>query len=252
MSHQLAQEQFGRLLTIMDELRTQCPWDREQTLASLRTLSIEEVYELSEAILANDLPALRGELGDLLLHIVFYARIASEQNAFTMAEVIDKLCEKLIRRHPHIYGDTKVSGTSEVLANWESIKLQEGNKSVLSGVPNGLPALVKAYRMQEKAAGVGFDWPNSAEVLPKLEEELRELAEAPDAASREAEFGDILFTLINYGRHIGINAEDALEATNRKFRQRFQAMEAAATASGKSLKDLPLDEQEALWQQAKQ
>lgn len=258
-----ASEAFARLVKIMDELREGCPWDRKQTLESLRHLSIEEVYELSEAILAGNYSALRGELGDLLLHIVFYARIAREEDQFTLPEMIHGLCEKLIRRHPHIYGDVQADSAEQVLQNWEQIKLQEGAKSVLAGVPNGLPAVVKAYRMQEKVASLGFDWDATATVLDKVQEEISELRielaghhpgqPLPDSerSDVEAEFGDVLFSLINYARFIGINPEDALERTNRKFKARFEYLEKAATQNGQQLGKMTLEEMDALWDQAK-
>lgn len=256
--HQAAQEAFGRLLQLMDDLRTHCPWDQKQTLESLRHLTIEETYELSDAILANDLSELEGELGDLLLHIVFYAKIGAEQNAFTVESLLHRLCDKLVHRHPHIYSDTVATDAATVATNWEKIKVAEGStrKSVLEGVPNSMPALVKAYRMQQKVAGYGFDWAEMTDVLAKVREELAEFEEelnapTPAHARMEAEFGDLLFSLINFARHAGINAEDALERTNRKFRQRFQAIEAEADLQGRALTDLSLEEMEAAWQAAK-
>lgn len=249
---------FERLLHIMDELREHCPWDREQTLESIRHLSIEEVYELGDAILAGNLDEVAGELGDLQLHIVFYARIAAEQGQWDIADVLHRICDKLVRRHPHVYGTVNAADSEAVKANWEQIKQQEGGaakpRGVLAGVPTGLPALVKAYRMQEKARGVGFDWPNAEQVWQKIEEELQEFSTAKAVDNKEemeAEFGDLLFSLVNYARHMGLNPEDALERTNRKFKQRFEYMEAEAEAQQKNLKDLSLDEMEALWQQAK-
>ncbi len=245
---------YDRLLTIMDELRTQCPWDKKQTMESLRYLTIEETYELGEAILDNDLEEVKKELGDLLLHIVFYARIASETGDFDMGDVANDICEKLIRRHPHIYGDTKVGGEEEVKANWEKIKLQEGKKSVLEGVPKSLPSLVKANRIQEKVAGVGFDWEEPGQVLDKVHEELGELKEAmaldqPDKV--EAELGDVLFSLVNYARFLGINPENALERTNTKFINRFVFLESRAQEAGKKLSEMSLAEMDLHWEAAK-
>ncbi len=244
---------FERLLTIMDELREQCPWDKKQTMESLRHLSIEEVYELSEAILQNDMQEIKKELGDVLLHIVFYARIASETNDFTITEVINSLCEKLIVRHPHIYGDVQVKDEEEVKQNWEQIKMKEsgGNKRLLSGVPASLASLVKAYRMQEKAAQVGFDWPNKEQVWDKVEEELEEFSQAKSAKDREEEFGDLLFALVNYARFEGINPDDALEKTNLKFKRRFEYIETKALDAGLNMKDMSLEEMEAWWVEAK-
>ena len=248
-------EAFGRLLTIMDELREQCPWDKKQTLQSLRYLSIEELYELSDAILADDLQEIKKELGDLMLHLVFYARIGSETGAFDIKDVLDNICEKLIRRHPHIYGDVKVENEEQVKENWEKLKLKEGNKSVLSGVPNSLPAMVKANRIQEKARGVGFDWDNKEQVWEKVQEELQELQVElqveNNAQKIEAEFGDVLFAMINYARFIGVNPEDALERTNRKFIARFQYMEEHVRTDGKSLSDMPLEDMDSYWNEAK-
>ncbi len=247
---------FDRLLTIMDELRTQCPWDKEQTFESLRYLTLEEVYELSDAILEKDYPALEKELGDLMLHIVFYARIGWEQQLFDIASILTAIAEKLIHRHPHIYGDVEANSASEVKDNWEKIKLKEkANSSVLGGVPASLPALVKAIRMQEKAAGVGFDWSKKEQVWHKVEEELAEFkAEAErsdDKDKLEEEFGDVLFSLVNYARFIGLNPENALERTNRKFRERFQYIEQAARKQGQDLHDMTLTEMDKLWEQAK-
>ena len=250
---------FDRLLTIMDKLRAECPWDKKQTLESLRYLTIEETYELSDAILDGDMEEVKGELGDLMLHLVFYSKIASETNAFDAADVLNTVCEKLIRRHPHIYGDTKVSGEEEVKANWEQIKLEEkkdkGDKniSVLGGVPKSLPAMVKATRIQEKARGVGFDWDNKDQVWEKVNEELAEFkAEADNnTANMEDEFGDVLFSMINYARFIGINPEDALEKTNRKFIKRFQYLEQESQKDGKQLGKMTLEEMDAYWEKAK-
>lgn len=244
---------FERLLTIMDELREKCPWDRKQTIESLRHLSIEEVYELSEAILEEDMNEVKKELGDVLLHIVFYAKIASETNQFDISDVINTLCEKLIVRHPHIYGDVEVKDEEEVKQNWEQIKLKEsgGKKKLLSGVPKGLASIVKAYRMQEKAAQVGFDWPEIGQVWDKVEEELTELKEAESAQHKEEEFGDLLFALINYARFSGINPDDALEKTNQKFKRRFEFIEQQADSIQRPLIDMSLDEMDQLWNQAK-
>jgi XTP/dITP diphosphohydrolase len=245
---------FERLLDIMDELREKCPWDQKQTIESLRHLTIEETYELSDAILKNDLNEIKKELGDILLHIVFYARIASETGEFNITDVINSLCEKLIVRHPHIYGDTVAITEEQVKENWEKIKLKEGNKSVLSGVPVSLPALVKAYRIQEKAKAVGFEWENAEQVWEKVEEELQEFKAEVEDDNREkveAEFGDVLFSLVNYGRFIGVNPEDALERTNIKFIERFKYIEEVAKKMGKRPEDMTLAEMDALWNQAK-
>lgn len=251
---------FDKLLTIMDELREQCPWDRKQTLESLRHLTIEETFELSDAILDNNLEEIKKELGDILLHIVFYAKIGSEKKAFDITSVIDSLCEKLIRRHPHIYGDVRADDEDAVKQNWEKIKLQEkGNVSVLGGVPKSLPALIKAMRIQEKARGVGFDWEEKHQVWEKVEEEMQEFKEEFNAVSEEsinkekatAEFGDLLFSLINYARFIDINPEEALERTNLKFIKRFQYLEQASKAAGKSLDQMSLEEMDVYWEEAK-
>jgi XTP/dITP diphosphohydrolase len=252
---------FERLLKIMDELREQCPWDMKQTLQSLRHLTIEETYELSDAILGEDLNEIKKELGDVLLHIVFYARIGKEKQAFDITSIIDGLCEKLIRRHPHIYGDPENSGElvivrdeEDVKRNWEQIKLKEGNKSVLGGVPNSLPALLKATRIQDKAKGVGFDWENRAQVWEKVQEELSELQTEIKTNNKEKiedEFGDVLFSLINYARFLDINPEDALEKTNKKFIFRFQHLENKAKEMGKELKDMTLAEMDVFWNEAK-
>ena len=247
-------EAFQRLLNIMDDLRAQCPWDKKQTMQSLRHLTIEETYELGDAILDNDLQEVKKELGDLLLHIVFYAKIGSETGDFDIADVANGVCEKLIIRHPHIYGDVKVDNEEDVKRNWEKIKLKEGNKSVLGGVPKRLPALVKASRIQDKAAGVGFDWDNIDDVFAKVKEEIEELhaeVKAQKHTAIEAEFGDVLFSLINYARFLKVNPEDALERTNKKFIARFQYLERKAAESGKSLRDMTLAEMEAYWQEAK-
>lgn len=247
-------EAFQRLLNIMDDLRAQCPWDKKQTMQSLRHLTIEETYELGDAILDNDLQEVKKELGDLLLHIVFYAKIGSETGDFDIADVANGVCDKLIIRHPHIYGDVKVDNEEDVKRNWEKIKLKEGNKSVLGGVPKSLPALVKASRIQDKAAGVGFDWDNIDDVFAKVKEEIEELhaeVKAQKHTAIEAEFGDVLFSLINYARFLKVNPEDALEHTNKKFIARFQYLERKAAESGKSLRDMTLAEMETYWQEAK-
>jgi len=255
MNYQSEAKVFVDLLTIMDKLRAECPWDKKQTFESLRHLTIEETYELSDAIIKSDLKSLKGELGDLLLHIVFYSKIANESDAFTIKEVIDDINKKLIIRHPHIFGDVKVQNAEEVKENWEKIKLQKENKrSVLGGVPESLPALIKAYRMQEKAAGVGFDWKNKEDVWAKVEEEKEEfLAEVSNANKEKAqqEFGDLLFALINYSRFIDINPEDALEHCNQKFRRRFMYIEQEAENEGRRIHELDLDEMEHYWNQAK-
>ncbi len=245
---------FERLLIIMDELREQCPWDKKQSIESLRTLTIEETYELCDAILQKDMQQIKGELGDLFLHLVFYAKIASESNAFDVADVLNGVCDKLVHRHPHVYGDVKVADEEDVKRNWEQLKLKEGKKSVLEGVPHSLPALVKAIRMQDKARGVGFDWDNKTQVWEKVQEEIQEfqVEEARnDQEKMEDEFGDVLFSLVNYARFVGINPEDALEKTNRKFLSRFQFLEKESEQQGKSLQDMTLPEMEAIWQKAK-
>ena len=247
-------EAFGRLLDVMDDLRAQCPWDKKQTMESLRHLTIEETYELGDAILNNDLTEVKKELGDVLLHIVFYAKIGSETQDFDIANVCNELCEKLIFRHPHIYGDVQVADEEEVKRNWEKLKLKEGKKSVLEGVPKGLPALVKASRIQDKAKGVGFDWEEPAQVWEKVQEELQELqaevlTQNHDAI--EAELGDVLFSLINYARFLKVNPEDALERTNKKFISRFQYLEQKAEQLVKSLADMTLAEMDVFWNEAK-
>lgn len=249
---------FDRLLTIMDELREQCPWDRKQTLESLRHLSIEETYELSDAIIKGDMQEIQKELGDLALHIVFYARIASEQQAFNITDVLNGICEKLIVRHPHIYGDLDAQDAETVERNWEQIKLKEkGNqkKTVLGGVPKSLPALIKAMRIQDKARGVGFDWEKKQQVWDKVEEEMQEFRHEEETGDREKaqeEFGDLLFSLVNYARFAGINPEEALERTNKKFIKRFNYLEAEAGKAGKKLSDMSLEEMDAYWNEAKQ
>jgi XTP/dITP diphosphohydrolase len=256
---------FDRLLTIMDELREQCPWDRKQTMDTLRHLTIEETYELSDAIIENDLPEIKKELGDVLLHIVFYAKIASERNEgdvlkFDIKDVLNAICDKLISRHPHIYGDAVADTEEAVKQNWEKLKLKEGNKSVLSGVPASLPALVKAMRIQEKARGAGFDWDEKQQVWEKVEEELQEFkanfdietTEVIDQKEAEGEFGDLLFSLVNYSRFVDINPETALERTNKKFIRRFQYLEEASKADGKSLSEMTLMEMDEYWNKAKE
>jgi XTP/dITP diphosphohydrolase len=250
---------FRRLLDIMDDLRMNCPWDKKQTLESLRHLTIEETYELSDAILSGDMQEIKKELGDIMLHLVFYARIGSETNDFNITEVLNGICDKLINRHPHIYSDVQVKDENDVKRNWEQIKLKEGNKSVLGGVPASLPALVKASRIQEKARGVGFDWEEKSQVWAKVEEEMQEFKaefnvdnETPiDHEKAEAEFGDLLFSLINYARFININPEDALEKTNRKFIKRFQYLEVKAKENGKQLQNMSLAEMDIFWNEAK-
>lgn len=249
---------FERLLTIMDELREKCPWDRKQSMESLRHLSIEEMYELSDAIIDGDMDEVRKELGDLFLHLVFYSKIGSEQGHFDVADVLNGICEKLISRHPHIYGDVEVADEEEVKANWEKLKLREGKKSVLEGVPKSLPSLVKAGRIQDKARGVGFDWEAPEQVWQKVEEELAELrqeqekGEHASAQDLEDEFGDVLFSLINYARFIGVNPDDALERTNRKFIRRFQYLERESQRDGLKLSDMTLAEMDVYWNRSKE
>ena len=247
-------EAFDRLLTIMDELREQCPWDKKQTMETLRHLTIEETYELGDAILENDLDEVKKELGDLLLHIVFYAKIGSETNDFDIADVANEICEKLISRHPHIYGDVEVNDEEDVKRNWENLKLKEGKKSVLEGVPKSLPALVKANRIQDKVSGVGFDWEKPEQVWEKLEEELGEFQEEVakgDQQAMEDEFGDVLFSMINYARFLKIDPENALERTNKKFIKRFQYLEQKAAGLNKQLVDMTLAEMDVFWEEAK-
>ncbi|MEJ5303399.1 MAG: nucleoside triphosphate pyrophosphohydrolase [Bacteroidales bacterium] len=256
MKHQKAIEKFGELLEIMDRLRAECPWDREQTNESLRHLTIEETYELSDALLSKNPKAICGELGDLMLHIVFYAKIGSETNSFDIADVLDGINRKLINRHPHIFGNVQVNSAEEVADNWEKIKLEkEGKKSVLEGVPKSLPPLVKAYRMQEKVSGVGFDWENRTQVWDKVLEELRELEyeveQGADPERLESEFGDLLFALVNYARFININPEDALEKTNRKFLRRFAYIEKKAEENGFRLSEMDLAQMDAYWEESK-
>lgn len=251
-THQQKLDAFGRLLTIMDELREQCPWDRKQTLESLRNLTIEETYELADAILDNDLKGVKEEIGDLMLHMVFYAKIGDEKGAFDIADALHAICDKLVARHPHIYGDVKVKDEEEVKQNWEQLKLKEGKKSLLEGVPKSLPAMVKAYRMQEKTKQVGFEWENAGQVWAKVEEEIGELQDnirnsAPQKDIEE-EFGDVLFALVNYARFIGVDPETALERVNRKFKSRFEYIESQAP---KPLKEMTLAEMDVLWEEAK-
>lgn len=245
---------FGRLLEIMDDLRAKCPWDKKQTLESLRHLTIEETYELADAITANDLEGLKGEIGDLMLHMVFYSKIASEQNAFDIADVLNAICDKLVHRHPHIYGDVQVADEEEVKANWEKLKLKEGKKSVLEGVPASLPAMVKATRIQDKVKGIGFEWENKEQVYAKVEEELNELKieiENGNQQKMEEEFGDVLFSMINYARWIGVNPEDALAKTNQKFIRRFQWMENEIKTEGKNIEQMNLEQLDIYWERSK-
>lgn len=246
---------FDRLLTVMDELREKCPWDKKQTIDSLRHLTIEETYELSESILSGDMPEIKKELGDILLHIVFYARIASETKEFDIADVINSLCDKLIQRHPHIYGDVVAETEEQVKENWEKLKLKAGNKTVLEGVPKGLPSLVKAMRIQEKARGVGFDWENAEQVWEKVREELNELSVEVKAGNLEKakdEIGDLIFSIVNYSRFLDINPEEALERTNRKFISRFTYLEEKVREQGRELKGMSLEEMDVYWNEAKQ
>ncbi|MFY0651460.1 MAG: nucleoside triphosphate pyrophosphohydrolase [Cyclobacteriaceae bacterium] len=250
-------EAFDRLLTIMDELRENCPWDKKQTLETLRYLTIEETYELSDAILENDLEEVKKEIGDLMLHMVFYAKIASEKNSFDIADALNGICEKLIYRHPHIYGDIEVQDEQQVKENWEKLKLKEkGNKSVLGGVPGSLPALVKAMRIQEKARGIGFDWEKKEQVWDKVSEEMNEFHEeiekgAGNQEAAKSEFGDLLFSLVNYARFVEIDPEEALERTNKKFIKRFQYLESESRKNGKSLSEMTLSEMDEYWEKAK-
>lgn len=245
---------FERLLDIMDELREKCPWDRKQTFETLRHLTIEETYELGDAILENDLEEIKKELGDLLLHVFFYSKIGSEKKAFDIADVANQISDKLIQRHPHIYGGIYVKDADQVVKNWEDIKLKEGKKSVLEGVPKSLPALVKAYRIQDKVSGVGFDWNQKEAVLEKVKEELDELSteiDAGDSKKIEAELGDVMFSLVNYARFLKVNPENALERTNKKFMKRFNYIEEEANKSQRKVSDLSFEEMEILWHQAK-
>ena len=245
---------FERLLNIMDELRLKCPWDKKQTMESLRHLTIEEVYELGDAILERDMSEIKKELGDIMLHLVFYARIASETDEFDIADVLTTVSEKLINRHPHIYGDVEVADEEEVKANWEKLKLKEGKKSVLQGVPKTLPSMVKAIRIQDKARGVGFDWKHKSQVWEKIQEELRELHIEVEKGSNnvEDELGDVLFSVINYARFIDVNPEDALEKTNKKFIKRFQYLEEQSQLDGKVLGEMTLEEMDEYWNKAKE
>jgi len=247
-------ESFQKLVTIMDDLREKCPWDKKQTIQTLRPLTLEETYELTDAITEEDWKGIREELGDVLLHILFYAKIGTEQQQFTLQEVIEGISEKLIVRHPHIYGDVQVNNEEDVKRNWEQIKLKEGKKSVLAGVPKTLPAIVKATRVQEKAKQVGFEWDNKEDVWKKVQEEMGELQEAiatGNQAHTEEEFGDVLFSLVNYARFLQVDAENALEKTNKKFISRFQQIEAIAAQQGRSLQDMTLQEMDAIWNQVK-
>ena len=247
-------EAFLRLVKIMDDLREKCPWDKKQTIATLRQLTIEETYELADAISENDFKNIKEELGDLLLHIVFYAKIGTEQNEFTLDEVINGICEKLIHRHPHIYGDVKVNDEEDVKRNWEKLKLKEGKTSVLSGVPKSLPSMVKAMRLQEKAKQVGFEWDTKEQVWEKVEEENKELLEAVqsgDVNKMEDELGDVFFSLVNFARFLQVDAENALERTNKKFISRFTKMETEALKEGKQLHDMNLEEMDAIWNRIK-
>lgn len=247
---------FKRLLDIMDELREQCPWDREQTFESLRTLTIEETYELADAILTRDMGEIKKELGDILLHIVFYAKMGDEEKQFNITDVINSLCDKLVYRHPHVFGEVQVSGSNQVIQNWEQLKIKEkdGNKTVLSGVPTAMPALAKANRIQEKVAAVGFDWEERSQVWDKVKEELSELEqeiENADPKCIEQEFGDLFFSLVNAARLYGIDPEAALERTNQKFKKRFGYLEQKTIKQGRSLKDMNLDEMNEIWEEAK-
>tara|TARA_B110000858_G_scaffold192943_1_gene244548 strand:- start:43 stop:798 length:756 start_codon:yes stop_codon:yes gene_type:complete len=244
-------EAFGRLLTIMDELREQCPWDKKQTKETLRHLTIEETYELSDAILNNDSEEIKKELGDLFLHLVFYSKLGDEKGQFDVSDVLHSVCDKLVYRHPHIYADVEVKDEEEVKQNWEQLKLKEGgNKSVLGGVPNSMPSLVKAMRMQDKAAQVGFDWPSKDDVWDKVDEELQEFKEA-EGIEKEEEFGDLLFSLVNYARWLKINPDDALEKTNKKFKYRFETIEQYAKDNGKRMEEMTLAEMDKIWDLAK-
>lgn len=251
---QSAEKEFLRLVQIMEDLREKCPWDKKQTIQTLRQLTIEETYELTDAITDEDWKGIKEELGDLLLHIVFYSKIGAEQNHFTLEEVINGVCEKLISRHPHIYSDVKVENDEDVSRNWEKLKMKEGKKSILSGVPKSLPSMVKAMRLQEKAKQVGFEWENKKQVWDKVEEEKKELFEAiasQDQNHIEEELGDVFFSLINYGRFLKVDAENALERTNKKFIDRFTKMESAAIADGKALRQMTLEEMDDIWNKIK-
>ena len=247
-------EAFDRLLNILNELREKCPWDRKQTMESLRNLTIEETYELADSILQKDMPEIKKELGDLLLHVVFYAKIADEQKEFDIKDVMDSLCDKLVERHPHVFGDTKVKDHKEVEENWEEIKMKEGYKSILSGVPDSLPALIKSNRIQQKVRGVGFDWDQKTQIWDKVREELEELQQEVNKEKKEeieSEFGDLLFSIINAARLYDIDPENALEKTNKKFIKRFKYLEENTVNKGKSLKDMSLDEMNVIWEKAK-
>jgi MazG family protein len=251
---QAATDEFKRLVSIMDDLREKCPWDKKQTIQTLRQLTIEETYELADAITDQDWKGIKEELGDLMLHIIFYAKIGTEQNQFTLEEVIRGVCEKLITRHPHIYGDVKVADAEDVSRNWEKIKMKEGKKSILSGVPKSLPAMVKAMRLQEKSKQVGFEWENKEQVWAKVEEENAELQEAiasGDTDKMEDELGDVFFSLVNFARFLQLDAENALERTNKKFMDRFTKMEAAALDTGKALQEMSLEEMDSIWSNIK-
>ncbi len=254
MNEQKVQDSFLRLVKIMDELREKCPWDKKQTIQTLRPLTIEETYELADAITENNWQHIKEELGDLLLHIIFYSKIGAEQQQFTLPEVINGVCEKLIARHPHIYGDVQVNDEEDVKRNWEKLKMKEGKTSVLSGVPKGLPSMVKAIRIQEKAKQVGFEWDNKDQVFEKIEEEINELKEVVQANDRnkmEEELGDVFFSLVNYARFLQIDADHALERTNRKFIQRFTQMEQEAVSDGKQLANMSLEEMDSIWNRIK-
>lgn len=254
MSNQPVQDAFLRLVSIMDDLREKCPWDKKQTIETLRPLTIEETYELADAITDNDWKHIKEELGDMLLHIVFYAKIGLEQEQFTLTEVINGICEKLIARHPHIYGDVTVNDEEDVKRNWEKLKMKEGKKSVLGGVPKGLPSMIKAIRIQEKVKQVGFEWENKDQVFEKIEEEMSELKEvvqAGDMDKMEEEMGDVFFSLVNYARFLQIDADHALERTNRKFMQRFLQMEKEANSEGKELAKMTLEEMDEIWNRIK-
>ncbi|WP_128331207.1 nucleoside triphosphate pyrophosphohydrolase [Apibacter sp. HY039] len=242
---------FNRLLDIMDELREKCPWDKKQTMQSLKNNTIEETFELADAIQNNDIPEIKNELGDLMLHLIFYSKIASESQLFDIGDVLNGICDKLVYRHPHIYGDVKVENEEEVKQNWEKLKLKEGRKSVLEGVPSSLPALIKAYRIQEKVKGIGFEFENNSQILNKIKEEINEFENEDDLENKEIEFGDVLFSLINYARYNQINPENALEKTNRKFISRFQKMEQLANEFNKELSQLTINEMDKLWNDAK-
>ena len=254
MNNHTSKESFGRLIEIMDELRAKCPWDQKQTIESLRHLTIEETYELADAILENDMEDIRKELGDILLHIVFYAKIASETNDFTITDVIDGICDKLVFRHPHVFGNVSVNDAEDVKTNWENLKIKEGNKSILAGVPKSLPAMVKAHRVQDKVRAVGFDWDEREQVWDKIEEELEEFKvemRQMNSEKMEAEFGDLLFSMVNAARLYGIDPEAALERTNKKFIKRFNYLEQQTIKQGRPLTSMTLDEMNSVWEEAK-